>query len=61
MDELREKRNANAASMKGGKPSQDLIDAGKQIKIELAERESYLRETDEAFTSLHKSSEHSVG
>ncbi len=54
VDELREKRNANAASMKGGKPSQDLIDAGKQIKIELAERESYLRETEEAFTSLHK-------
>lgn len=42
VDELREKRNANAAKMKGGKPTQDLINEGKQIKIELAQREEYL-------------------
>ncbi len=42
VDELREKRNTNAAKMKGGKPEQALIDEGKMIKIELAERENYL-------------------
>lgn len=54
VDELREKRNANAAQMKGGKPSQVLIDEGKRIKIELAEREDYLRATDEKFLELLK-------
>lgn len=49
VDELREKRNINAASMKGGKPSQELIDQGKQIKIELAEREKYLAEVEAEF------------
>lgn len=54
VDELREKRNANAAKMKGGKPSQGLIDEGKQIKVELAEREGYLKSADEEFaTQLH--------
>lgn len=49
VDELRERRNANATKMKGGKPEQSLIDEGKQIKIELADREELLRETDERF------------
>lgn len=52
VDELREKRNQNAAKMKGGKPDQALIDEGKQIKIELAEREGYLTETDKKFNDL---------
>lgn len=52
VDELREKRNQNAARMKGGKPEQSLIDEGKQIKIELAEREKYLSGTDDKFTEL---------
>lgn len=51
VDELREKRNANAAKMKGGKPDQALIDEGKQIKVELADREELLRQTDEKFTA----------
>ena len=42
VDDLRERRNQNAAKMKGGKPEQGLIDEGKQIKIELAEQEGYL-------------------
>lgn len=46
VDELRTRRNENAAKMKGGKPEQSLIDEGKQIKIELAEREEYLRNAD---------------
>lgn len=49
VDELREKRNANAAKMKGGKPEQATIDEGKQIKLELATRESYLQTADEEF------------
>lgn len=54
VDELREKRNANAAKMKGGKPTSELIDEGKQIKIELAEREGYLTSVDTEFTDLLK-------
>jgi len=53
-DELREKRNANAAKMKGGRPDQALIDEGKRIKMELAEREGYLVQTETAFTELLK-------
>lgn len=49
VDELREKRNENAAKMKGGKPSQELIDEGKRIKVELAEREKYLTAVDGEF------------
>ncbi len=52
VDELRKKRNANAAKMKGGKPEQSLVDEGKQIKIELAEREKYLEAADKEFTNL---------
>ena len=35
VDEIRERRNANAAKMKGvqGKPDQSIIDEGKAIKI----------------------------
>lgn len=54
VDELREKRNANAASMKGGKPDQATIDEGKQIKVELSEREGYLSSVDTEFTDLLK-------
>lgn len=54
VDELRKKRNDNAAKMKGGRPEQSLIDEGKQIKIELAERENYLTSADEKFTDLLK-------
>lgn len=53
-DDLREKRNANAAKMKGGKPDQATIDEGKQIKVELAERERYLAEAEAKFTDLLK-------
>lgn len=52
VDELREKRNANATSMKGGKPDQAVIDEGKRIKIELAEREGYLNGADKIFTDM---------
>ncbi|MCA9341497.1 serine--tRNA ligase [Candidatus Saccharibacteria bacterium] len=54
VDTLREKRNQNATAMKGGRPTQELIDEGKRIKIELAEREEYLRTTTGKFRILHE-------
>jgi seryl-tRNA synthetase len=45
VESLRQKRNEISAQMKDGKPNQDLIDQGKQLKIELAEREEYLGKT----------------
>jgi len=63
VDELRARRNENAAKMKtvrtgqngqGGKPEQPLVDEGKQIKIELAEREGYLANTEVEYTNLLK-------
>jgi seryl-tRNA synthetase len=49
VDDLRKKRNDNAAKMKGGRPEQSLIDEGKQIKIQLAEREEYLKNSESEF------------
>lgn len=55
VDDLRERRNANASKMKGGKPEQSLIDEGKQIKIELAEQEGYLTSLEAEYFALLKS------
>ena len=52
VETLRQRRNENADKMKGGKPEQSLIDEGKQIKIELAEREDYLSKTEEQWLEL---------
>lgn len=46
VDGLRAQRNENAAKMKDGKPTQELIDEGKRLKVELSERESYLAAAD---------------
>jgi seryl-tRNA synthetase len=47
VDELRSKRNENASKMNGGgKPDEAVINEGKQLKIELAEKERYLAETE---------------
>jgi len=46
VETLRQRRNEIAASMKGGKPEQSLIDEGKQLKVELAEREALLAATE---------------
>lgn len=54
VDELRERRNANSAKMKSGKPEQSLIDEGKQIKIELADREELLRKLNEEYIAYLK-------
>lgn len=55
-DVLRERRNANAASMKGaaGKPDQAVIDEGKAIKIELAELEEALDLVEHDVLTLQK-------
>jgi seryl-tRNA synthetase len=55
-DELRERRNANAAKMKGttGKPDQSIIDEGKAIKVELAELEESLGMVEEDALKLQK-------
>ena len=56
VESLRQKRNEISSQMKDGKPNQDLIDQGKQIKIGLAEREEYLGKTkmelDAAFSRV---------
>lgn len=61
VEALRARRNDNAAKMKsrsgsdgGGQPDQALIDEGKQIKIELAERETYLEDIEKSFNHLLK-------
>lgn len=55
-DVLRERRNANAAKMKGvlGKPDQSIIDEGKVIKTELADLETRLSELTDATLALQK-------
>ncbi len=54
VDELRERRNANAANMKGGRPEQSVIDEGKHIKVELAEQEGYLATLETEALELQK-------
>lgn len=55
VDELRTRRNEIAAKMKGGKPEQSLVDEGKQIKLELGDREEYLRNAEaETLDALKK-------
>jgi seryl-tRNA synthetase len=51
---LRAKRNENAAKMKGGKPTPELIAQGKAIKAELAVSEAQLNEVDAAFQAALK-------
>lgn len=55
VDELRTRRNENAAKMKNGKPEPALIDEGKQIKIELSEREGYLTNAQTEYMELLRS------
>jgi len=54
VDDLRERRNANAASMKGGRPEPATIDEGRAIKAELAEKEPALAEAEATFLELFK-------
>ena len=54
VEEIRKRRNENAEKMKGGQSEQALIDEGKQIKIELAEREGYLDNVQNEWLDLLK-------
>lgn len=55
IDELRRRRNEHADSLKaGGRPSDEQIAAGKQIKEELAEREGDLAKIEEQYQAVLK-------
>jgi len=53
-DELRNRRNDISSRMKGGKPTDNLIAEGKEIKEQLTEVETSLKEADESFMALLK-------
>ncbi len=55
VETLRTRRNEISESMKGGRPSDELVEEGRQIKVELAERESYLQTTEEEWLQILKS------
>lgn len=52
IDVVREKRNVNAAKMKGGKPDQAIIDEGKRVKEELSVLEQKFSEVDSNYQTL---------
>jgi seryl-tRNA synthetase len=52
IEALRAKRNEHAASMKGGQPTPELIEQGKQIKTELAGLEEQFGGLDEQYAKL---------
>lgn len=52
VDELRRKRNELSSKLKSSKPDQKLIDEGKQLKIELADREGLLDKSKAEFDNL---------
>lgn len=51
-DDLREKRNEIAASMKGGKPSSEAVTEGKALKSQLADVEVNLKEAEVKLSDL---------
>ena len=54
VEELRAKRNEIAGRMKGGKPAEQDIAEGKQVKVELASKEEYLSQADKMLADLLK-------
>ncbi len=54
VESLRKERNEIAAKMKGGKPSQELVDRGKKIKEELAKLEVKLSKAEKQLNDLVK-------
>jgi len=54
IDELRARRNAQAAELKNGKPSDEQIANGKRLKEELAQREADLTTIESNYHSLLK-------
>lgn len=51
---LRAKRNEISTQMKNGQPDSELIDRGKRLKIDLAEKEELLKKSDEEFNELFR-------
>jgi len=49
---LRQQRNQVSDQMKGGKPDLDLVNQGKQLKVELADREELLNKSNTEFEQL---------
>lgn len=54
VEELRRQRNEIASQMKGGKPSDELIASGKEVKAKLAEIEPQLDTIEEQITTALK-------
>lgn len=54
LDELREHRNQNASKMQGGRPDDAVIEEGKQLKAEIAEKETAFNDVDTQFLTLLK-------
>lgn len=55
VEQLRQQRNENAAAIKdAGRPDKTLVDTGKQLKVELAHRETLLKDVTESWQQLHK-------
>ena len=54
VESLRQRRNEISAKMKGGKPDESLINEGKELKVQLATQEDYLRSTEEKWITLQK-------
>ncbi len=54
VDELRTRRNTISNAMKGGKPSDELVEEGKQLKIKLTEIEDALCSAEETFIEEFK-------
>lgn len=54
VEALRAKRNEIAGKMKGGKPAPELIEEGKKIKTEVAEKEQALSSVEEELRNLLK-------
>lgn len=52
LDELRARRNALAAETKGGKPSDEQIAAGKQLKDDITQREADLATIEDKYNDL---------
>ncbi|MDQ5913947.1 MAG: seryl-tRNA synthetase [Patescibacteria group bacterium] len=52
LDALRQKRNENAESMKGGKPSSEQIEEGKRLKDDISELEAKLSPLEEQLLGL---------
>ncbi len=51
-EELRARRNALTAEMKGARPTEEQIERGKQLKDEIVQKEATLSELEETYTQL---------